>query len=104
MYAEAIADRFSGNVQWLSERGFWTSFDAIVTRHRQTQTFTMRLKLLDAPHPSNRRKLSHRHRYVTTNEVVSRKDAKAQRKTAKQGVFSSLRLFFAFAPLREIFH
>ena len=59
MNAEAIADRFSGNVHWLRERRIWASFDAIVARHRQTQTFTMRLKLLDAPHPTNRWKLSH---------------------------------------------
>jgi hypothetical protein len=33
MNAEAIADRLSGKVEWLSERRFWSSFDAIVARN-----------------------------------------------------------------------
>jgi hypothetical protein len=59
MNAEAIADRLACQMQWPRKWRPWSIFDAIVARHRQTQTLNMRPKLLDAPHPSNGWKLSH---------------------------------------------
>src|ERR1700752_5441597 len=62
VYAEAIADRSSGNVQRPSKRRIWCCLDTLVARHRQLQTLDMRLELLDAPHSPDGWKLSHSYR------------------------------------------
>src|ERR1044072_2244965 len=58
--AEAIADRFSCQMEWLRKWRLWSSFDVIVTRNFQAQFLNTRPKLLNAPHPTSRWKLSHR--------------------------------------------